>query len=130
MPEGHNRAIASHDPKIAPNMSKIMPAVRDSNLVFRMTEGNSCYRGVKPGMSNAFASALWAGDYMLHMAALGCGGVNLHGGSTKFIRASLGGHLPGELVTKIPMPQRAAASTRPSLGASRRASYPGPFSTA
>jgi hypothetical protein len=63
-----------------------------------MTEGNSCYRGGKPGMSDAFASALWAGDYMLTLASAGCAGVNLHGGSRSKLRASLGNHMPGELV--------------------------------
>jgi len=71
-----------------------------NGLVYRMTEGNSCYRGGKPGMSDAFASALWAGDYMLALAAGGCAGVNLHGGSRSMLRASLGNHMPGELVAK------------------------------
>jgi hypothetical protein len=61
-----------------------------------MTEGNSCYRGGKPGLSNAFCSALWAADFLLSLASYGCAGVNLHGGGAKQIRMSLGGHLPGE----------------------------------
>ena len=61
-----------------------------------MTEGNSCYRGGKPGVSNAFCSALWAADYLLKLASFGCAGVNLHGGSAYVIRSSLGGHLPGK----------------------------------
>jgi len=88
------------DQRIGASMSRIMPAARDSKLAFRMTEGNSCYRGGKPGMSNAFASALWAADYMLYLARLGCHGVNLHGGTTRQIRAALGDHLPGEAVAK------------------------------
>lgn len=47
---------------------------------FRMTEGNSCFHGGKPGVSDTFASALWAGDYMLQVAQAGYLGVNLHGG--------------------------------------------------
>jgi hypothetical protein len=31
----------------------------------RMTEGNTCYRGGKPGVSDVFAAALWAADYAL-----------------------------------------------------------------
>ncbi|MBV8675072.1 MAG: hypothetical protein JOZ33_16715, partial [Acidobacteriaceae bacterium] len=31
----------------------------------RMTEGNTCYRGGKPGVSDVFAAALWAADYSL-----------------------------------------------------------------
>jgi hypothetical protein len=76
-------------------MKSVTPAIAAAGVGYRMTEGNSCYRGGKAGMSNAFASALWAGDYMLDMAAHGCRGVNLHCGSGATIAASLGGKLPG-----------------------------------
>jgi hypothetical protein len=45
-----------------------------------MTEGNTCYHGGQPGVSDAFASALWAADYLLRVAQAGYAGVNLHGG--------------------------------------------------
>jgi hypothetical protein len=63
---------------------------------YRMTEGNTCYRGGKPGLSDVFASALWAADYLLTLASLGYAGVNLHGGSAQSVASSLGGHLPGD----------------------------------
>jgi hypothetical protein len=88
--------LLATDPRIDRDMTMIMQAANQTGIGFRMTEGNSCYRGGKPGMSNAFCSALWAADYMLHLASYGCVGVNLHGGGAKQIRASLGGHLPGE----------------------------------
>jgi hypothetical protein len=47
---------------------------------FRMSEGNSCFHGGKPGVSDTVASALWSGDYMLQVAQAGYLGVNLHGG--------------------------------------------------
>ena len=34
----------------------------------RMTEGNTCYRGGKPGVSDVFAAALWSADYSLRLA--------------------------------------------------------------
>jgi hypothetical protein len=77
----------------------------------RMTEGNSCYRGGKPGMSDAFASALWAGDYMLCLAEAGYGGVNFHGGGSSYLRASLGGHMPGDSVAKKPSASKGAYYT-------------------
>ncbi|HEX6773224.1 MAG TPA: hypothetical protein VF126_14440, partial [Acidobacteriaceae bacterium] len=40
----------------------------------------TCYHGGQPGVSDAFASALWAADYLLLLAQSGCAGVNLHGG--------------------------------------------------
>jgi hypothetical protein len=88
------------DPRIDAGMSRIMPAARDAKLPFRMTEGNSCYRGGKPGVSDAFASALWGGDYVLHLARLRCAGVNFHGGGARQIRAALGDHLPGTASTR------------------------------
>jgi len=63
---------------------------------YRMSEGNTCYRGGKPGVSDVFAASLWAADYLLLLASLGYCGVNLHGGSAQQIANSLGGHLPGE----------------------------------
>jgi hypothetical protein len=65
-------------------------------VLYRMTEGNTCYRGGKPGLSDVFAASLWAADYLLKLASLGYAGVNLHGGEAKMIATGLGGMLPGE----------------------------------
>jgi hypothetical protein len=83
------------DPRIAERMDAIIPVAKEAGLTFRMAEGNSCYRGGKPDMSNALASALWGGDYMLDMAARGCKGMNLHTGPGSQIANSLGDKLPG-----------------------------------
>jgi hypothetical protein len=99
------------NPKIVEDMKRIEAVAQSRGLVYRMTEGNSCYRGGKPGMSNAFASALWAGDYMLELASLGCSGVNFHGGSGAFLSASLGDHTPGMDVAKTPQTMRAGYYT-------------------
>ena len=47
---------------------------------YRMTEGNSCFHGGKPLVSDTLASALWGGDYLLQLAQEGYLGANLHGG--------------------------------------------------
>lgn len=60
------------------------------SLPFRMTEGNSCYNAGKQGVSDTFASALWAADYCLQMASLGCVGVNLHGGANGYYSPIVG----------------------------------------
>lgn len=99
------------DPKIAGNMAEIEAVARAHGLVYRMSEGNSCYRGGKPGMSNTFAAALWAGDYMLQLASLGCVGVNLHGGSSAFLTAGLGDHTPGMEVAKTPQAMKSGFYT-------------------
>ncbi len=62
----------------------------------RMTEGNTCYRGGKPGVSDVFAAALWAADYSLLLASNAYSGVNLHGGTGKSVANSVGGSLPGD----------------------------------
>jgi len=66
----------------------------------RMTEGNTCYRGGKPGVSDVFASALWSADYALLLASNNYSGVNLHGGTEEFIAGSVGGFLPGDVMLK------------------------------
>jgi hypothetical protein len=62
----------------------------------RMTEGNTCFRGGKPGVSDVFASALWAANYALLLAANRYTGVNLHGGTYQAVANGLGGSLPGD----------------------------------
>ena len=94
--------LLAGNPKIESTTRELVSAARERSRIYRMTEGNSCYRGGKPGMSDAFASALWAGDYMLKLASLGCAGVNLHGGRSQFLTAGLGGHTPGMQVAKTP----------------------------
>jgi hypothetical protein len=98
--------LLSGNPKVAADTSAVVLAARTKNRIYRMTEGNSCYRGGKPGMSDALAAALWAGDYMLELASLGCAGVNLHGGRSEFLTAGLGGHTPGMTVAKAPQAVR------------------------
>jgi len=61
-----------------------------------MTEGNTCYRGGKPGVSDVFAAALWSADYSLLLASNDYSGVNLHGGTGKSVANSVGGSLPGD----------------------------------
>jgi hypothetical protein len=76
---------------------------------YRMTEGNTCYRGGKPGVSDVFGAALWAADYLLKLGSLGYAGVNLHGGEGQMVANSLGGTLPGEEL----MPDRKVPHPRP-----------------
>lgn len=54
----------------------LAPVVADG-LPYRLTESNDYLKGV-PHASDAFASALWALDYLHWWAARGCSGVNFH----------------------------------------------------
>jgi hypothetical protein len=87
--------LLAGDPRVAQSARDIVRTADAHGTVYRMSEGNSCYRGGKPGMSNAFAASLWAADYLLTLANLGCAGVNLHGGDSRFLSAGLGDHNPG-----------------------------------
>lgn len=58
----------------------VQDATKALGKPYRMSEGNTCFHGGKPGVSDTFASALWSGDYMLQLAQAGYIGINLHGG--------------------------------------------------
>jgi len=75
-------------------------AAKKMGVRVRMTEGNTCYRGGKPGVSDVFAAALWAADYSLLLASNNYSGVNLHGGTGKSVANSVGGYLPGDVLLK------------------------------
>ena len=57
--------------------SSHLAAVAAAGQPYRLTESND-YLGGVPGASNAFASALWALDYLHWWAAHGAAGVNFH----------------------------------------------------
>src|SRR6266566_5093131 len=57
--------------------SNLLAPVADAGLRYRLTESNDYLVGV-PGASNAFASALWALDYLHWWAAHAAAGVNFH----------------------------------------------------
>ena len=66
--------------KFASNILSAVDLAQKAGMPFRMSEGNTCYNAGKKGVSDTFASALWAGDFLAQIAALGGTGVNLHGG--------------------------------------------------
>jgi hypothetical protein len=72
--------LLTPDPRLPRQFAQVHAASAVAGVPFRMTEGNSCYGGGKPGVSDAYAAALWGADYMLKLAANGYAGVNLHGG--------------------------------------------------
>jgi hypothetical protein len=56
--------------------NSLAPVIQ-AGLRYRLTESNDYLVGV-PGASDAYASALWALDYLHWWAAHGCAGVNFH----------------------------------------------------
>jgi hypothetical protein len=101
-PKANINDLLHPDPKVTNNAAIAREAAQRLGTHFRMTEGNSCYRGGKPGFSDVFAATLWSADYCLLLASLGYSGVNLHGGSAKQVANSLGGTLPGDLLITNP----------------------------
>lgn len=86
--------------KVRRTAEEATAAAKKMGVRVRMTEGNTCYRGGKPGVSDVFAAAIWAADYALLLASHGYSGVNLHGGTGKSVANSVGGFLPGDVMLK------------------------------
>jgi hypothetical protein len=76
--------LLAPDPKLERDLLIAMAAAHSAGLPYRMSEGNSCWNGGQPGVSDTLASALWVADMMLDFASFGCAGVNLHGGGNGF----------------------------------------------
>ncbi len=56
-----------------------MAIARASDLPFRLDETNTVSCGGTAGISNTFASALWAVGYLTEAMTMGVAGINLHG---------------------------------------------------
>lgn len=68
------------NPKLQEEFEGMKKTMRETGLPFRLAETNSCYQGGKAGVSDTFASALWAADLMYQLASEGGMGINFHGG--------------------------------------------------
>ncbi len=68
--------VTSQRNAVTPNLT----AAKAQGLPFRIDETNSAFGGGVEGVSETYASALWAFDYTMQMASLGANGINLHGG--------------------------------------------------
>ncbi len=76
--------LLAPDPKLERDLKIAMDAARSVGVPYRMSEGNSCWNGGQPGVSDSLASALWVADVMLDFARMGCAGMNLHGGGNGY----------------------------------------------
>jgi hypothetical protein len=72
--------LLNQQEKFMPHIVRAIELSRQAGLPYRMSEGNTCYTAGKKGVSDTFASALWVGDFLAQIAALGGTGVNMHGG--------------------------------------------------
>ncbi len=63
---------------MAASLRPLVDAAHDAGLPLRLSELNSVNCGGRPGVSDAFATALWAPDALFSLLRSGVDGVNLH----------------------------------------------------
>ena len=74
-----NLLSAAHQTSLLTEVTALVNCADSAGVPFRMAECNSLYNGGQWGVSDAFASSLWALDYMYALASKKCAGVNFHG---------------------------------------------------
>jgi hypothetical protein len=72
--------LVSKDLTIIADCVALKSAVSVRNIPFRFSETNSYLYGGSPGVSDAYASALWVIDHLFNIALGGGSGVNMQGG--------------------------------------------------
>lgn len=75
------QTILAPDAGLTTYLTTFLNESESYSLGFRISECNSVYDGGKTGVSNVFASALWALDYMWTVASARGQGINFHGGT-------------------------------------------------
>jgi Glycosyl hydrolase family 79 C-terminal beta domain len=106
--EGQNPASTADkllrpDPKLAAMLDRLNAASKSSGVPYRICETNSFSGGGRPGVSDTFAAALWALDYLCVLAWHGADGVNMETGINQLdfissyspiVPATTGGSVP------------------------------------
>jgi hypothetical protein len=72
--------MLAEEKKYQPALSKFQAISEAARIPWRMCETASFSGGGKAGVSDTFASALWALDYLFVLASYGCSGVNMQTG--------------------------------------------------
>jgi hypothetical protein len=79
-PPSIERLLSAHTRlQEARSLGRYMAVSRASGIPFRMDEANSVSCGGRAGISNAFASALWATGYIAQALGEGVSGINFQG---------------------------------------------------
>jgi hypothetical protein len=88
-PDGTTLTLLSRATAAAENrkIRTAAAAARTAGVPLRLSETNSASCGGIPGVSDSFASALWAVDYSLIAAQDGASGLNFHGSMTSHCNA-------------------------------------------
>jgi hypothetical protein len=72
--------LVSPDTSLASELQLLREGAESIGVPFRMAECNSYWNGGEAGVSNAYASSLWAVDMIFQCAMGGAAGVNFQGG--------------------------------------------------
>jgi hypothetical protein len=72
--------LVSPDTNLPGLLSTLSAGAQSIGIPYRMAECNSYFNGGAPGVSDAYASALWVIDFLFACAHGGAAGANLHGG--------------------------------------------------
>jgi hypothetical protein len=72
--------LLNSDPKLEPMLQTLEEASAAAGVPYRICETNSFSGGGRPGVSDAFGSALWVLDFMFRLASARCSGVNIETG--------------------------------------------------
>lgn len=83
-PSINYHSILTPNPKLDGYLVQINKISSSYHLPYRISECNSIYGGGKSGVSDTFASSLWALDFMWSVAENNGGGINFHGGTSRF----------------------------------------------
>lgn len=90
-PSANIQNLLAPQPEFALQMESIRRVASEAGLPFLMTETNSCFNSGKPGVSNVFASALWAINYIFALAQDSVQAVCFHGGADAWYTPIAGG---------------------------------------
>ena len=72
--------MLAEEKKYQPALAKFQAISQEAKVPWRMCETASFSGGGKAGVSDRFAAALWALDYLFVLASYGCSGVNMETG--------------------------------------------------
>ena len=80
--------LLAEERKYQPSLARFQAAANAAGKPWRMCETASFYGGGKAGVSDTFAAALWALDYLFVLSRFGCAGVNMETGVNHLGRIS------------------------------------------
>lgn len=72
--------LISPDPKLSAELTVLNAGSQQLGIPYRISECNSFSNGGAAGVSNSYASSLWAIDFLFCAALGGATGINMHGG--------------------------------------------------